>query len=62
MNQSTDKICGSGLNSDMMENNKEEGASTSEKSRSSGSSRSKRKPSIVTKYVESDDEKPTDEN
>ncbi|GAB1303054.1 Transcriptional regulator ATRX [Apodemus speciosus] len=62
MNQSTDKISGSGLNSDMMENNKEEGTSTSEKSKSSGSSRSKRKPSIVTKYVESDDEKPTDEN
>uniref|UniRef100_A0A8C4MTZ3 Transcriptional regulator ATRX n=1 Tax=Equus asinus TaxID=9793 RepID=A0A8C4MTZ3_EQUAS len=33
----------------------------SEKSKSSGSSRSKRKPSIVTKYVESDDEKPLDE-
>ncbi|XP_052027662.1 transcriptional regulator ATRX isoform X2 [Apodemus sylvaticus] len=62
MNQSTDKISGSGLNSDMMENNKEEGTSTSEKSKSSSSSRSKRKPSIVTKYVESDDEKPTDEN
>lgn len=46
----------------MMDNNKEEGTSTSEKSRSSGSSRSKRKPSIVTKYVESDDEKPVDEN
>lgn len=61
-NQSTDKISGSGLNSDMMENSKEEGTSTSEKSKSSGSSRSKRKPSIVTKYVESDDEKPTDEN
>ncbi|XP_028627288.1 transcriptional regulator ATRX [Grammomys surdaster] len=62
MNQSTDKISGSGLNSDMMENSKEEGASTSEKYKSSGSSRSKRKPSIVTKYVESDDEKPMDEN
>ncbi|XP_031222238.1 transcriptional regulator ATRX isoform X3 [Mastomys coucha] len=62
MNQSTDKIIGSGLNSDIMENNKEEGTSTSEKSKSSGSSRSKRKPSVVTKYVESDDEKPTDEN
>uniref|UniRef100_A0A9L0I6W3 Transcriptional regulator ATRX n=1 Tax=Equus asinus TaxID=9793 RepID=A0A9L0I6W3_EQUAS len=36
-------------------------ASCSEKSKSSGSSRSKRKPSIVTKYVESDDEKPLDE-
>ncbi|XP_032475035.1 transcriptional regulator ATRX isoform X14 [Phocoena sinus] len=48
MNQSTDKVSGSGNNSDMMENSKEEGASSSEKSRSSGSSRSKRKPSIVT--------------
>uniref|UniRef100_A0A8C6WDH8 Transcriptional regulator ATRX n=3 Tax=Nannospalax galili TaxID=1026970 RepID=A0A8C6WDH8_NANGA len=46
----------------MMENSKEEGTSTSEKSKSLGSSRSKRKPSIVTKYVESDDEKPLDEN
>ncbi|XP_016062741.1 PREDICTED: transcriptional regulator ATRX isoform X3 [Miniopterus natalensis] len=61
MNQSTDKISGSGNNSDMMENSKEEGASSSGKSKSSGSSRSKRKPSIVTKYVESDDEKPLDE-
>uniref|UniRef100_A0A8D1QR24 Transcriptional regulator ATRX n=1 Tax=Sus scrofa TaxID=9823 RepID=A0A8D1QR24_PIG len=61
MNQSTDKISGSGNNSEMMENSREEGASSSEKSKSSGSSRSKRKPSIVTKYVESDDEKPLDE-
>ncbi|XP_058148095.1 transcriptional regulator ATRX isoform X3 [Dasypus novemcinctus] len=61
MNQSTDKIIGSGTNSDMMENSKEEGTSSSEKSKSSGSSRSKRKPSVVTKYVESDDEKPLDE-
>ncbi|XP_075814057.1 transcriptional regulator ATRX isoform X14 [Microtus pennsylvanicus] len=62
MNQSTDKNSGSVINSDMMENSKEEGTSTSEKSKSFGSSRSKRKPSIVTKYVESDDEKPMDEN
>ncbi|XP_051035409.1 transcriptional regulator ATRX isoform X2 [Phodopus roborovskii] len=62
MNQSTDKSSGSVINSDMMENNKEEGTSSSEKFKSSGSSRSKRKPSIVTKYVESDDEKPMDEN
>ncbi|XP_043753092.1 transcriptional regulator ATRX isoform X5 [Cervus elaphus] len=61
MNQSTDKVSGSGNNSDMMENSREEGASSAEKSKSSGSSRSKRKPSIVTKYVESDDEKPLDE-
>ncbi|XP_062939126.1 transcriptional regulator ATRX isoform X2 [Cynocephalus volans] len=61
MNQSTDKISVSGNNSDMMENSKEEGTSSSEKSKSSGLSRSKRKPSIVTKYVESDDEKLLDE-
>ncbi|XP_040600239.1 transcriptional regulator ATRX isoform X3 [Mesocricetus auratus] len=61
MNQTTDKNSGSAINSDMMENNKEEGTSTSEKSKSSGSSRSKRKPTIVTKYIESDDEKPMDE-
>uniref|UniRef100_A0A8C0XKY2 Transcriptional regulator ATRX n=1 Tax=Castor canadensis TaxID=51338 RepID=A0A8C0XKY2_CASCN len=40
----------------------ETGTSSSEKSRSVGSSRSKRKPSVVTKYVESDDEKLLDEN
>uniref|UniRef100_A0A452UW95 Transcriptional regulator ATRX n=1 Tax=Ursus maritimus TaxID=29073 RepID=A0A452UW95_URSMA len=45
MNQST--VSGSGNNSDMMENSKEE--------------LSEMKPSIVTKYVESDDEKPLDE-
>ncbi|XP_049729242.1 transcriptional regulator ATRX isoform X3 [Elephas maximus indicus] len=61
VSQITDKISGSGTNSDMMENIKEEGTSSSEKSKSSGSSRSKRKPSVVTKYVESDDEKPLDE-
>ncbi|KAM4799777.1 transcriptional regulator ATRX isoform X1 [Urocitellus parryii] len=61
MNQSIDKTSGSANNSDMMENNKEEGTISSEKSKPSGSSRSKRKPSVVTKYVESDDEKPLDE-
>ncbi|XP_042524197.1 transcriptional regulator ATRX isoform X1 [Dipodomys spectabilis] len=61
-NQNIDKARISGNNSDMMENNKEEGTGSSEKFRSSGSSRSKRKPSIVTKYVESDDEKPLDES
>ncbi|XP_006902938.1 PREDICTED: transcriptional regulator ATRX-like isoform X2 [Elephantulus edwardii] len=45
----------------MMENSKEEVTSSSEKSKSSGLSRSKRKPSVVTKYVESDDDKPLDE-
>ncbi|KAM4818959.1 transcriptional regulator ATRX isoform 2-T2 [Thomomys bottae] len=62
MNQSIDKVRVSGNNSDTMENNKEEGTGSSEKFKSSGSSRSKRKPSIVTKYVESDDEKPLDES
>ncbi|XP_060230600.1 transcriptional regulator ATRX isoform X2 [Meriones unguiculatus] len=62
MSQNSDKSSGSGTNSEMMENNKEEGTGTSEKSKSLGSSRSKRKPSVVTKYIESDDEKPMDEN
>ncbi|KAM9538279.1 transcriptional regulator ATRX isoform 2-T2 [Guaruba guarouba] len=39
-----------------MENNREEGSSSSERTKSLGSSRSKRKPTIVTKYVGSDDE------
>ncbi|XP_039345058.1 transcriptional regulator ATRX isoform X1 [Mauremys reevesii] len=39
-----------------MENNREEGNSSSERSKSLGSSRSKRKPTVVTKYVGSDDE------
>ncbi|MEE6497099.1 hypothetical protein FKM82_002595 [Ascaphus truei] len=39
-----------------MENNVEEGSSSSEKCKSLGSSRSKRKPSFVTKYVGSDEE------
>nr|XP_033802235.1 transcriptional regulator ATRX isoform X1 [Geotrypetes seraphini] len=45
----------------LMENNKEEGNSPLEISKSLGSSRSKRKPSFVTKYVESDDEEMLDE-
>ncbi|XP_014437603.1 transcriptional regulator ATRX-like [Tupaia chinensis] len=57
MNHSTDKISGFGCNSAVMKNSKEEGAISSEKSKSLGSSRLKRKPSVVTKYVESDDEK-----
>ncbi|XP_006000298.1 transcriptional regulator ATRX isoform X1 [Latimeria chalumnae] len=44
-----------------MDNSKEEGCSSSEKSKISGSTRSKRKPSIVTKYIESDEEKTKDE-
>ncbi|XP_015281926.1 PREDICTED: transcriptional regulator ATRX isoform X2 [Gekko japonicus] len=43
------------------ENSREEGSSSSEKSKSLGSSRSKRKPTVVTKYVGSDDEQPVDE-
>ncbi|XP_048370601.1 transcriptional regulator ATRX-like isoform X2 [Sphaerodactylus townsendi] len=43
------------------ENSKEEGSSSSEKSKSLGSSRSKRKPTVVTKYVGSDDEQVLDE-
>ncbi|XP_060105488.1 transcriptional regulator ATRX isoform X3 [Heteronotia binoei] len=43
------------------ENSREEGSSSSEKSKSLGSSRSKRKPTVVTKYVGSDDEQPIDE-
>ncbi|KAM6151424.1 transcriptional regulator ATRX [Rhynchocyon petersi] len=61
VNQSTDNISGSGTNSDMMEHIKEEATSSSEKFKPSGLSRSKRKPSVVTKYVESDDDKPLDE-
>ncbi|XP_030064699.1 transcriptional regulator ATRX isoform X2 [Microcaecilia unicolor] len=45
----------------LMENNKEEGNSPLEISKSLGSSRSKRKPSFVTKYVESEDEEMLDE-
>nr|XP_056715821.1 transcriptional regulator ATRX [Euleptes europaea] len=43
------------------ENSREEGSSSSEKSKSLGSSRSKRKPTVVTKYVGSDDEQALDE-
>ncbi|XP_041340565.1 transcriptional regulator ATRX isoform X5 [Pyrgilauda ruficollis] len=44
-----------------MENNKDEGSSSSERTKSLGSSRSKRKPTVVTKYVGSDDEQIADE-
>ncbi|XP_072191048.1 transcriptional regulator ATRX isoform X1 [Excalfactoria chinensis] len=44
-----------------MENNREEGGSSSERVTSLGSSRSKRKPTVVTKYVGSDDEQILDE-
>ncbi|XP_023782500.1 transcriptional regulator ATRX isoform X1 [Cyanistes caeruleus] len=44
-----------------MENNRDEGSSSSERTKSLGSSRSKRKPTVVTKYVGSDDEQIIDE-
>ncbi|XP_069723865.1 transcriptional regulator ATRX isoform X2 [Phaenicophaeus curvirostris] len=44
-----------------MENNREEGSSSSERTKSIGSSRSKRKPTFVTKYIGSDDEQVLDE-
>ncbi|XP_064934068.1 transcriptional regulator ATRX isoform X2 [Columba livia] len=44
-----------------MENSREEGSSSSERTKSLGSSRSKRKPTVVTKYVGSDDEQVLDE-
>ncbi|KAM9269891.1 transcriptional regulator ATRX isoform 7-T7 [Cariama cristata] len=44
-----------------MENNREEGSSSSERTKSLGLSRSKRKPTVVTKYVGSDDEQILDE-
>ncbi|KAM6117225.1 transcriptional regulator ATRX isoform 3-T3 [Pterocles gutturalis] len=44
-----------------MENSREEGSSSSERTKSLGSSRSKRKPTVVTKYVGSDDEQILDE-
>ncbi|XP_054145908.1 transcriptional regulator ATRX isoform X2 [Melozone crissalis] len=44
-----------------MENNRDEGSSSSERTKSLGSSRSKRKPTVVTKYVGSDDEQIADE-
>ncbi|XP_069468686.1 transcriptional regulator ATRX [Ambystoma mexicanum] len=42
--------------------NMEEGSSSSERSKSVVSSRSKRKPSFVTKYIESDDDQVVEEN
>ncbi|NXU04413.1 ATRX regulator, partial [Buphagus erythrorhynchus] len=44
-----------------MENNRDEGSSSSERTKSLGLSRSKRKPTVVTKYVGSDDEQIVDE-
>uniref|UniRef100_A0A8C3DN93 Transcriptional regulator ATRX n=1 Tax=Corvus moneduloides TaxID=1196302 RepID=A0A8C3DN93_CORMO len=44
-----------------MENSRDEGSSSSERTKSLGLSRSKRKPTVVTKYVGSDDEQIVDE-
>ncbi|XP_017671462.1 PREDICTED: transcriptional regulator ATRX isoform X2 [Lepidothrix coronata] len=44
-----------------MENNRDEGSSSSERTKSLGLSRSKRKPTVVTKYVGSDEEQIVDE-
>ncbi|XP_027752434.1 transcriptional regulator ATRX isoform X2 [Empidonax traillii] len=44
-----------------MENNRDEGSSSSERTKSLGLSRSKRKPTVVTKYVGSDEEQVVDE-
>uniref|UniRef100_A0A803SQL8 DNA helicase n=1 Tax=Anolis carolinensis TaxID=28377 RepID=A0A803SQL8_ANOCA len=51
-----------GNSSPPAENSKEEGSSSSEKSKSVGSSRSKRKPTVVTKYIGSDEEQNVDES
>ncbi|XP_009865469.1 PREDICTED: transcriptional regulator ATRX [Apaloderma vittatum] len=52
---------GSICNVPSMENSREEGNSSSERTKSTGSSRSKRKPTVVTKYVGSDEEQILDE-
>ncbi|XP_071425634.1 transcriptional regulator ATRX isoform X2 [Pithys albifrons albifrons] len=44
-----------------MENSRDEGSSPSERTKSLGLSRSKRKPTVVTKYVGSDEEQTVDE-
>ncbi|KAJ6663223.1 hypothetical protein lerEdw1_010359 [Lerista edwardsae] len=61
VSENTDKLSMPGNIPTTMENSREEGSSSSEKSKSLGSSRSKRKPTVVTKYVGSDDEQPIDE-
>ncbi|XP_067327785.1 transcriptional regulator ATRX [Anolis sagrei] len=60
--KNTDNATMPGNSSPPAENSKEEGSSSSEKSKSVGSSRSKRKPTVVTKYVGSDDEQNVDES
>ncbi|XP_019395921.1 PREDICTED: transcriptional regulator ATRX isoform X2 [Crocodylus porosus] len=61
VNKNTDKSSEPENSPTPMENNREEGNSSSERSKSLGSSRSKRKPTVVTKYVGSDDEQTLDE-
>ncbi|KAL8181245.1 UNVERIFIED_CONTAM: hypothetical protein K2H54_050682 [Gekko kuhli] len=61
VSKDTDKVNMPGNTPTPTENSREEGSSSSEKSKSLGSSRSKRKPTVVTKYVGSDDEQPVDE-
>ncbi|XP_066495974.1 transcriptional regulator ATRX isoform X2 [Tiliqua scincoides] len=62
VSENIDKVSMPGNIPTAMENSREEGSSSSEKSKSLGSSRSKRKPTVVTKYVGSDDEQPVDED
>ncbi|XP_038603795.1 transcriptional regulator ATRX isoform X2 [Tachyglossus aculeatus] len=61
VSKSQDKSRGSGDSVSPMENSKEEGNSSSERPKSLGTSRSKRKPSVVTKYIGSDDDQTLDE-
>ncbi|XP_051824356.1 transcriptional regulator ATRX isoform X5 [Antechinus flavipes] len=61
LNKVIDKSSRSGNSSDPMEISKEEANTSSERAKSLGPSRSKRKPTVVTKYVESDGEQAFDE-
>ncbi|XP_074133283.1 transcriptional regulator ATRX isoform X11 [Sminthopsis crassicaudata] len=61
LNKVIDKSTRSGSSSDPMEISKEEANTSSERAKSLGPSRSKRKPTVVTKYVESDGEQAFDE-
>uniref|UniRef100_A0A5F8H9H2 DNA helicase n=1 Tax=Monodelphis domestica TaxID=13616 RepID=A0A5F8H9H2_MONDO len=61
MSKVIDKGSRSGNTSDPMEVIREEGSTSSEKAKSLGPHRSKRKPTVVTKYVGSDEEKVFDD-
>ncbi|XP_074064745.1 transcriptional regulator ATRX isoform X2 [Macrotis lagotis] len=61
LNPLIDKSTRSGTSSDPMEVSKEEANTSSERAKSVGPTRSKRKPSVVTKYVESEGEQAFDE-